>query len=263
MMYEPRVLIGTPIYDKKEYALETQLRHVRKIDYSNYEQVFFDNSKSDKFYYKLKEKGLKVVRVPRGRNSREAVANSMNRMFMYALDNGYDYCLVLENDLYPDPKIIKRLLSHNKSVVASYYFIGTDKGEARLQELIKQVKQHEITKEQFSNETKGLFYKTPCIFVKDIKKESNFIGTRRLTRREGVSMFRTGLRKVHGAGLGATLIKRGVMMRFKFYTDSRFKSKHPDVYFYADLEDAKVPVYLDTSIVVPHQPTDWHSVKDR
>ena len=262
-MYEPKVLIGTPIYDKKEYALEKQLKHVRNIDYTNCEQVFFDNSKSDKFYYKLKSKGLKVIRVPRGKNSREAVANSMNRMFMYALDNGYEYCLVLENDLYPDPKIIKRLLSHNKSVVASYYFIGIDEDEAKLQTLIKQVKQHEITEEQFEDSTKGLFYKTPCIFVKDVKKDSNFIGTRRLTRVEGLNYYQTGLRKIHGAGLGATLIKRDVMARFKFYTDSRFENKHPDVYFYADLEDARVPVYLDTSIVVPHQPTDWHKVKDR
>jgi len=260
---EPKVLIGTPIYDQKDYALEKQLLHINKLDYTNFDQVFFENSKSDKYYSKLKRKGLKVVRVPRGQNSRSALANSMNFMRHYAMDNGYEYVLVLENDLFPDPQIIKRLLKHDKKVVGSYYFLGLDKDEETFQLAIKDYKNLLITDKELGKRIKGLFFKHACIFVIDRKPDSGFKGTRCLTRKEGFEMFNTGLQRVHGIGLGAVLIKIEIIRRFPYYYDSRFDNKHPDVYFYADLEDANVPVWIDTSIVIPHEPTDWTKVKDR
>jgi len=261
--YEPRVLIGTPIYDKKDYALEKQLKCIKNLDYTNFDQVFFENSKSDKYYYKLKSKGLKVVRVPRENNSRQALANSMNFMRHYCLEHNYDYLLVLENDLFPDPQIIKRLLRHDKLVVGSYYLIGLEEDDKKLDVLRKQYFEGKISREELIQSTKGFFIRTPCIFVIDIKKDTGFKGTRILTRQEGLAMFQTGLRKVHGIGLGAVLIHKDIVRRFPYYFDSRFVDKHPDVYFYADLEDANIPVWVDTSIVIPHEPTDWKKVKDR
>jgi glycosyltransferase involved in cell wall biosynthesis len=262
MKYEPKVLIGTPIYDKKDYALKTQLEHVRKLNYTNFDHVFFDNSKSDKYYYKLKSMGLKVVRVHRGNNSRDALANSMNYMFDYAREGMYDYCLVLENDLFPDPEIVNRLLSHDKRVVCSYYFLGLDEDERKYQEAMRLARNREIGEEEYNSMVKGLLIKVPCIFVTD-KKESGLLGTRILTREEGLRMFNTGIQRVHGGGFGATLLSRDVFNKFKCYYDSRFEDKHPDVYFFADLHDAGVPVYLDTSVVIPHQPSSWLSVKDK
>jgi len=263
MVYEPRVLIGTPIYDKKYYALEKQLKYIKELKYNNYDQVFFENSKSDKYYYKLKEKGLKVVRVNRGKNSRDALANSMNMMRYYFLKNNYDYLLVLENDLFPDPYIIQRLLSHNKPVVGSYYLIGLKEDEEVYQELLKKLKKNLLSPEEFKKKMSGLFIRTPCLFVTEKKQDSGFLGTRILKRKEGFNMFRTGLRKIHGCGLGATLIHKDVVKRFPFYYDNRFNDKHPDVYFYADLQDAGVPVYVDTSVCIKHEPSDWKKVRDR
>jgi len=263
MVYEPKVLIGTPIYDKKYYALEKQLKHIKNLKYTNYDQVFFENSKSDKYYYKLKEKGLKVVRVNRGNNSRDALANSMNMMRQYCLKNDYDYMLVLENDLFPDPYIIQRLLSHDKQVVGSYYLIGLDEDEEKYIELVKKVHRNTISPEEFNKAMKGLFIKIPCLFILERKQDSGFLGTRIITRQEGLNMFRTGLRKIHGCGLGATLIHKDIVKRFPFYYDNRFSDKHPDVYFYADLQDAGVDVYVDTSVCVTHEPSDWKKIKDR
>jgi len=261
-MFEKKVLIGTPIYNKKNYALKTQLRHVGNINYPNFDQVFFDNTKSDKYYYQLKEKGLKVVRVPRGKNSRDALANSMNLMFAYALEHGYDYCLILENDLYPDPEIINRLLSHNKRVVGSYYLLGLDEDEKNYQEALRLARTGLLSKQGYEELIKGLRIKVPCIFLVE-KKESGMKGTRNVTRKEGLAFFNTGLRRVHGVGLGATLVDKSIMLRTSFYYDNRFESKHPDVYFFADLEDAGIPVFLDTSILVEHDPSNWGNVKDR
>jgi len=263
MKYEPKVLIGTPIYNKKDYCLEKHLEHVRKINYTNYEQVFFDNSKSSKYYYKLKSKGLKVIRVPRGSNSRVAVANSMNAMRQYIKEHDYDYVLVLESDLFPDPEIINRLLQHNKEVVGSYYLLGLDEDELKYRSLVKDYTEHKISSEELKQKTKGLLIKVPCIFITDVKKDTNFKGTRIIGRKEGIEIFRTGLRQVHGCGLGATLISRRIFLRFPFYFDSRYESKHPDVYFFADLSDAGIPVYVDTNFNIPHQPSSWDKVRDR
>ena len=262
-MYEPKVLIGTPIYSEKYYALDKQLHFINRLTYKNFDQVFFENSKSNKHYYKLKAQGLKAVRVNRGRNSRDALANSMNMMRKYCLENDYDYLLVLENDLYPDPNLIQRLLSHKKEVVGSYYLIGLDKDELIYQQAFKDTQEGKISPKEFNEKVKGLFIKTACLFITDRKADSGFLGTRVLTRQEGMNYFNTGLRKIHGCGLGATLMTRDIVRRFPSYYDDRFTDKHPDVYFYADLEDAKIPVYVDTSVNIIHEPSDWKTVGDR
>lgn len=263
MKYEPKVLIGTPIYSKKLYCLDKHLRHVSNINYDNCEQVFFENSKSDKHYYNLKSKGLKVVNVPRGNNSRDAIRNSMNAMRQYVEEHGYDYVLVLESDLFPDKELINRLMSHDKEVVGSYYLIGLDKDEEKYRKAMKEFQKNYITEREFRKKVGGLFIKVPCLFVEETKQDTGFKGTRTIGRQEGFEMFNTGLRKVHGCGLGATLISRRIFLRFPFYYDSRMGKKHPDVYFYSDLSDNNIPVYVDTSINIPHEPSDWNKIKDR
>jgi len=241
-MNSPKVLVASPIYEAKDYALEKYLAHIEKINYDNYTHLIVDNSKTTDYYERLKAKGLNAVHVPRGKNSRDALAYSMNYMRKVVLEENYDYLLVVESDLFVDPEVINRLISHTKPVVGSYYLIGfkRDKGG----KIISPNPQR------------------ACLFKID-KKEDAMSGTRILTLQEGYDYFDTGLRRIHGCGLGATLIRRDVLQRFSFWHDQRFDNKHPDVYFYLDLHSAGLKVYVDTSVLIKHQPSDWSLVLDK
>jgi hypothetical protein len=231
MKSENKVLFVTPIYDKKGYCLDKYLKHIKEINYPNYDLIMIDNSKEPEFYELLLSKGIKAFRVERGNNTREAITNSMNFARHYLLERDYTHMLVTESDLFPDKEVLNRLLKHDKPVVGSYYLLG-------------------------------IKIKTACLFVKEINKKLMRVGTRMLSQQEALDVYKTGLQRFHGCGLGCTLIKREIVERFPFWTDNRFNNKHHDTYFYMDLEVNKIPVYVDTDVLIPHQPSDWGLVED-
>ncbi len=241
-MNSPKVLVASPIYEAKDYALQKYLAHVNNIDYDNYDTLIVDNSSTEDYYHKLQSMGLNVAHVPRGANSRDALAYSMNYIRKVVLEEHYDYLLVIESDLYVDPDIINRLLKHGKPVVGSYYLIG-----------FKRDRENKIISDKPQR---------ACLFQID-KKEDAMSGTKILTLQEGYDYFDTGLRRIHGCGLGATLIRRDILQRFSFWHDQRFDNKHPDVYFYLDLHSAGLKVYVDTDVLIEHEPSDWELVLDK
>jgi len=112
---KPKVLIGTVTYEGKDYCFDKFLENLKKISYENYDFIIIDNSKTDEYYKKLKSLGLNAFRTPRGNNSREAIAFSMNFMRDYFLKGKYDYLLTLESDLFPNAKVIDRLIAYRSS----------------------------------------------------------------------------------------------------------------------------------------------------
>lgn len=238
----PRVLVGSPIYEEKEYCRRKFVQNVKSFTYPNFDFILVDNSKDLKYYTKLKREGLcKVFHTDRGENSRQALATSQNFIREYALKHGFDYWMSVESDLFPPKDTIQKLMVHQKPVVGYPYMIG-----------------HEDVTEQ--DIMFGGIKKTWCVFR--YKKTEIGGGTELIPREEADKMMNTGLQKVHGMGVGCALIRRDVLERFKFWYDSRFKNKHSDVYFYLELHNAGVPVMLDTGVTVPHQPSRWELVSD-
>ena len=262
-MKEPKVLIVTPIYKDKDYCLDLHLDCINKIKYTNTKQIFIDNSAGHEYTKTLINKGLEAYHVNRGNNSREAICNSMNFAREYFIKHNYDYMLVVESDLLPDPQIISRLLAYYKPVVGSYYLLGFKKDTDKMQDATIKLRNKEISDNEYRKRTRHLVPEVPCLFVLNEKKEdSGFIGTRILTIREGFDVFGTGLRRIHGCGLGATLIRKDIIKRFPFWYDDRFENKHHDVYFYMDLHNNNIPVYVDTNVLIKHRPSKWNLVND-
>ena len=231
-----KVLVFSPTYEGKEYCRKEFVDNVNKFTYPNYDFLMIDNSERGTYYYKLIKEGVPVVRVPRGSNSRIALANAQNYARQYAIDNDYDYVLSLESDLFPPPDIIERLIVHSKPVVGALYNIG---GTREGQPIV------------------------PCVFVTTLKDNGTH-GTRLITKQEHAEMKAVGgVHKVHGMGVGCTLISTSVLKDYWFWTDNRFDNKHSDVYFYMDLWNKKVPVFVDYDTFVIHKPSDWSMVKDR
>lgn len=236
----PKVLIGTPTYEGKEYCREKFVENIKKINYPNFHWVIVDNTQKPRYFHKLRRLYPRnVARVPRGNNSRDALANASNYLRKKVIEEGYDYLLMIESDLFPPPNVIWKLLSHGKSVVGFPYEIGFGAG-------------------------RGL-----CAFVLEQKKPSIW-GTRRVTKQEAHQLLDGSLRQIHGMGVGCVLISREICERFPFWysslDDERMAGdiirKHPDVYFYLDLHNNGVRVFMDTSVLVPHENSDWTKVAD-
>lgn len=235
-MKHPKVLVFSPTYDGKEYCRKEFVENVRRFTYPNFDFIMIDNTDTDKYYRMLRSQGIKTYRVPRGGNSRIALANAQNFARQKALDEDYDYVLSLESDLFPPPDIIERLMMHSKQVVGALYLIGG---------------------------TAPGMPKHPCVFV-TAAKPNMIHGTRLITQEEHDEMVEEGgLHKIHGMGVGCTLISTHILKDYWFWTDNRFENKHSDVYFYMDLWNRKVPVYVDYDTPVEHKPSSWSCVNDR
>ena len=235
-MYYPKVLVFSPTYEGKEYCRERFVENVKKFSYPNYEFLMIDNSKTDEYYKKLQADGVPIVRVPRGDSSRIALANAQNYARRYALDNDFDYVLSLESDLFPTSDVIQRLMAHSKPVVGALYYIGgTEEGMAT----------------------------HPCVFITTPKTNSTN-GTRLITPEEHQELVdEGGIHRIHGMGVGCALMMIYVLKDYIFWTDNRFDNKHSDVYFYMDLWNNKVPVYVDYDLETKHEPSSWKEVKDK
>lgn len=246
----PRVLIGSPIYEGKEYCRKEFVESIRNLTYPNKSFVMVDNSKGTSYLAKLRRDGVPAVRVNRGRNSRDALANASNYLRKRAIEGGYDYLLMLECDIFPRKDIIEQLLKSadvespllnvGRRVIGAPYHISDGK-------------------------TTHL-----CVFMPYRNEEVGLVGTRPIGPGKEAEFLNTGLRQVHGMGVGCTLIHRSILEQFPFWyselDDDRMQNKterkHPDVYFYLDLHNAKVPVYCDTGLYALHRPSSWKDVKD-
>jgi glycosyltransferase involved in cell wall biosynthesis len=231
----PKVLVASPTYNGKDYIFQEHWDAIRKLDYPNYDYIYIDNSKGDSYLSLLRRRGAKVVHVPRGQNSRQALCNAQNWAREKVLSEGYDYLMFIESDIIPTPDAISRLISYELPVVGATYYL----------------KDHQQNLE------------VPCIFFTEYKPEVDANGTRLITLQEVPGFLNTGLRQVHGMGLGCTVFRRDIIERFSFWHDERFDNKHSDVYYYMDLHNNKIPVYVDTNFIVKHYPSDWAFVQDR
>lgn len=254
MSVNPKVLVGIVTYEGKDYIFPQCYNAVRSFNYDNYDVLIVDNSAGDSYYTKLLREGYRNVHhIKRAKNSRDTLSDSQNYIRYRMLNGGYDYLLMVESDLVPPPETITRLLNHNKLVVGSLYW---------LQGRLPDTEREKLPEGSFIPGDNGK-YKIPCIFFLEWKKEVGAMGTRLITYSELPRFLNTGLRQVHGCGIGCTLFARSIVEKYPYWTDERFDNKHSDVYLYMDLHNGHIPVFVDTSFEVPHYPSDWGQVIDR
>jgi glycosyltransferase involved in cell wall biosynthesis len=228
----PKVLVFSPTYEGKDYIFKEFWNAIQNLTYPNFEFIMIDNSRTEYYYKKLMKQGVPCARVPRGGNSRQALSNAQNYARKKGVEENFDYILSIESDIIPPPDTIQRLLAHDQRVVGALYYIGTDG------------------------------YQLPCVFfIQELPDGS--VKTRLIKAEEIPKFLNTGLRQVHGMGVGCTLVRRDVFIKYIFWYDERFDNKHSDVYFYMELQNARIPVYCDTNFLVQHYPSKWSEVKDK
>jgi GT2 family glycosyltransferase len=120
----PRVLVAGPTYDGMKYCHEKFVERIKNLSYDNYDVLLVDNSETDEFFKKLrKEVGIEAVRLKLdGVSNMDKVVRSRNRILNYAVENGYDYVLMMDVDVIPPVDVVERLLAHEKDIVSGIYF---------------------------------------------------------------------------------------------------------------------------------------------
>ena len=231
-MKVPKVLIFTPIYREKDYCLLEFVKRARQINYPNFKQIYIDNSVGTSYTDRLKKLGLEAYHIERGNNTREALARAQQFARKIAIEEDYDYLFSLESDIMVEPDILTRLMKHGKPVITALYHIGN-----------KPVR-------------------IPCITVPYFEETIQAWGTKLLPKEEWDDYYHKGVKQVQAGGFGTCLIHKDIFKKFPFTYDPRFKA-HSDVYFFNACFNNRIPVYVDTDIVCPHENSDWSKVKNR
>lgn len=244
----PKVLVGTPTYEGKDYCIDDHKRAIQALNYPNYKHIIVDNTENVSYLADLKRRGYdNVLHVDRGKNSMSAIRNSYQRIFDYARDNDYDYLLTVEVDLMPRPDAVWRLLRSTYPVAGSWYWLKS-KGDVQLPMIYVESK---LSDGRLSFKLLGS-QETP---------QGNILDKRIIE-----SWRNTGVRECVGAGFGCTLISRDVLEQFpqlQFIPGyDNNKPKHVDSWFYHKCMELEIPCGVDTDRVVEHRPSDWEQVKD-
>ncbi|MCL6473019.1 MAG: glycosyltransferase family 2 protein [Firmicutes bacterium] len=106
-MDSPKVSIVTPVYNRLEYT-RAYLNSLRKVDYPNFEVVIVDDASNDGSYETISIEYPEVILL-RG-NGNLWWAGGTNTGIRYALENGTDYILTLNNDVEVDSAFLTALV---------------------------------------------------------------------------------------------------------------------------------------------------------
>lgn len=146
-----------------------------------------------------------------------------NYCVKHAIENGYDYIFMLDEDMmYPKDSIIK-LIKHDKDFVVGS---ATQRMSPFLPTQYKEYKDN------------------------NFKHPSN---------RVFVSKKKQKLVKVGGTGVVGALIKTSIFSKLKApyfkleYKENGFNVLGSDIYFCEQLNKAKIPMYLDTTVNYEHE----------
>jgi len=227
-----KVLVGGPVSDMHEYCFNEFIKSRKSLTYKNHDILLVDNSKTDKFYKRIKEAGLPVERIEYREKARDRLIESRNLLRKHAIENGYDYFLNLDQDIMPPNDIVERLIKHKKKVVTALYFnpIRLPKtGEIKIRPVI------------------GFLEGTRVRFLKP--EEMN-----------------KGIVEVDVCGSGCIIMHREVLEKVEFRYDKEGEG-FDDVMFVQDAKEKGYKVYADTSLVVKHlimsRPWSWRELQKK
>ena len=130
-MYHNKVTIIVLNWNGKKDTLEC-LESIHKIDYQNFNVIFVDNGSTDDSVKVIQQKFPKIYVLETGENLGYAGGN--NYGMRYAINNGADYILLLNNDVIVHPQLIKNFIEATLRVspwaifaAKIYYFTQPEK----------------------------------------------------------------------------------------------------------------------------------------
>tara|TARA_R110002153_G_scaffold240474_4_gene395104 strand:+ start:4426 stop:5181 length:756 start_codon:yes stop_codon:yes gene_type:complete len=230
--FVPKIMIGIPTYEGKNYCLSQFLDNISKFTYprDRIELFIADNSKDNTNALMINKKyGIKTFwKDYRDLSVWEKLADTHNQIRRHFLESDCNYLFHLESDIFPPKNIIETLLWARKPIVNGLYQIG----DASNRNLCIQLDDKFLQSSRISES----FYKINGFhhFWVEGKVQPTYI-----------------------AGIGCCLMKRKVMKNFEFRSEGQY-GYPPDTYFALDLRVKGIQNYVDTSALCFHwNKEDW------
>lgn len=224
----PKILIGAPTADVKNYCVEDWVRNVKNIIYPTNLDIFLaDNSTNAENVKYLRSLGIDAerVRFDKKKSIISRLTKGHNLVRQKALDGNYDFLLHLETDVFPPPEVLLNLLAHRKQVVSvSYDILDLHEREPVVIDVV----------EEHDGEPVGGI-------IRGKYKTTTYDGT---------------LQQAFLNGIGCMLIHKSVLKEVPFRYHPN-KSGFCDSWFAEDLRSKSIPVYIDTSMYAEHRNKDW------
>ncbi len=118
----PKILVGCPQHEIKEYAFEEWIDCVNKLDYPNYEVLVVDNSPTLDFYERWKDKVPMVhIEADQSENPNVRICQGMAVLQKKFLSEDFTYWFNLESDVIVPPNAIDILLKFDGDWIAHAY----------------------------------------------------------------------------------------------------------------------------------------------
>jgi len=260
-MNMPKILVGGPISSHHEYCTDRYIESLKNLDYPNYDILLIDNTDSDEFYNKIKDK-INVIRAgQKFKSITQRMVYCRNMMRKKVLEENYDYYFDIDQDVIVPKDAIKKLIAHNKEVITGVYYNYTKEGEKMpiLWAPFSEEEQGEIikNKEKIRIENLGLYDSL-------IKANWNFKKLNKQIKTEEVEGEK--LIEIRACGTGCLMIHRNILERIEF--KENFEGGYDDVLFCSDVwEKLDKKIYCDTSVKCDHltkeRPWFWAKVNNK
>ncbi len=215
----PKVLLGGLVSDYHDYCTDRFIESIKKITYPNCDTLFIDNSKSEDFYNRIKDK-LPVMRGKYFPSIYDRLIHNRNILRQKALDEGYDYLLNVDQDIILPRNAIEVLLSHGKEIISGLYFNPIKRGD--------NLKMSPTMWVSFSGD------KSRMVPIKDDVALGSY------------------MIEIASCGSGCLMIHRNVLEKVKFRYDLNEGPGVDDVFFCADAKKAGFKIYADTAVKCIH-----------
>jgi len=233
-MAYPKVLVGCPTSDYHRYCWEEYKNSVKSLIYNNFDIVLVDNSKDNDYYKSLVDDKIKVLRCSYSENPMDRIVRSRNMLRDFALSEGYDYLLSLEQDVIAPNDILARLMARKKDIVSGVYFGRYIRNrQKRILPMLWVLRKGDGTKQEY------------------VPVDTKYINSNKLL-------------KVDICGLGCLLISKKVLEKVKFRYDVSVRKQFDDVYFCVDAKNNGYQIYADSSVKCKHlvsqRPWSWNKL---
>lgn len=231
----PKILLGTPIYDEKDYCIQSWIETLEERFSDMATILLVDNSKTDSFFNKVSSIANKslVERIEPSDNPYLNVLNSRQVIVNKLISENYDYFFSVECDVFPEKSVLPALLAAETNVIGVPYILC-------------------YTIDPKSNLKTGYIFSSSGLDTYNVvggKKVGSFQHTDKTIN------FSDPLSRVYHVGLGCTLINANVYKLLNIRSEPENK-RFDDSLFFEDLKNLNVPVYANNTLIdkVNHYP---------